>query len=106
MATIKRKGGTPFKAMSDEARETEMIALAMDNAEKRLREGTASNQLILHFLELGSSKGRIEREMLENKAELIKEQASAVKEGKETAADYRAALEAFTRYSGKRNDGV
>ena len=51
-------------AMSVEARENQMIALAVDLAEKQLMEGTASSQVITHYLKLGSTKERLEKEMM------------------------------------------
>ena len=48
-------------AMSVEARENQMIALAVDLAEKQLMEGTASSQVITHYLKLGSTKERLEK---------------------------------------------
>ena len=61
------KRGRP--ALSPEARENQMIALAVDLAEQQLRDGTASAQVITHFLKLGTSKAELEKEKLrqENK---------------------------------------
>ena len=54
-----------------EAQENLMISLAVQCAEKQLRDGTASSQVITHYLKLGSSKERIEKEILEKQKELI-----------------------------------
>ena len=65
---------TPKKirpATTPEARENQLIALAVDLAEKQLIEGTASSQVITHYLKLGSTKERIEREILEKQKALI-----------------------------------
>ena len=43
-------------ALTPEARENQMISLAVDLAEKQLMEGTASSQVITHYLKLGSTK--------------------------------------------------
>ena len=58
-------------ALTPEARENQMISLAVDLAEQQLREGTASSQVITHYLKLGSTKERIEKEILEKQKELI-----------------------------------
>lgn len=58
-------------ALTPEARENQMISLAVDLAEKQLMEGTASSQVITHYLKLGSTKERIEKEILEKQKELI-----------------------------------
>ena len=52
-------------ALSPEARENQLISLAVDLAEKQLQEGTASSQVITHYLKLGSTKERLEKEKLE-----------------------------------------
>ena len=58
-------------ALSPEARENQMISLAMDLAEKQLMDGTASSQLITEFVKRGSTKARIEQEILEEQKQLI-----------------------------------
>ena len=57
-------------ALTPEARENQMISLAVDLAEKQLREGTASSQVITHYLKLSTSKERLERDILEKQKEL------------------------------------
>ena len=58
-------------ALTPEARENQMIALAVDLAEKQLLEGTASSQVITHYLKLGTMKQKIEMEILEKQKALI-----------------------------------
>ena len=58
--------------LSPEARENQLISLAMDRAEEKLLNGTASSQLITHFLKLGTEKERLEREKLAKENELTK----------------------------------
>lgn len=52
-------------ALTPEAREKQLIALAIDVAEEQMRNGTASSQVISHFLKLGSTRAQIEKELLE-----------------------------------------
>ena len=78
------------KARSKENRESQMIALAMDLVEKRLREGTATSQETVHFLRLGSLREQLEREKLEHENRMLEAK--------------RAALEAQKVYSGYRED--
>ena len=59
-------------ALTPEARENQLIALAIDRAEQQLLDGTASSQVITHYLKLGSSRERLERERLENENKLIR----------------------------------
>lgn len=83
-----------------EAQETLMISLAVQCAEKQLRDGTASSQVITHYLKLGSSKERIEKEILEKQKELIEAKTKNLNSNSEAKELYNKALEAFRRYSG------
>ena len=78
-------------AMSPEARENQMIAYAVDLAEKQLREGTASSQVITHYLKLGSSKERLEREKLERENELLRAKAENLQSAQRSEEVYREA---------------
>ena len=66
-------------ALTPEARENQLVSLAVDLAEKQLREGTASSQVITHYLKLGSTKERIEKEILEKQKELIEAKTQNLK---------------------------
>lgn len=87
-------------AITPEARENQMISLAVDLAEKQLQEGTASSQVITHYLKLGSTKERIEKEILEKQKELITAKTEALQSAKRVEALYMDALNAMRRYSG------
>ena len=91
-------------AISPEARENQLISLAVDLAEKQLSEGTASSQVIAHFLKLGSTKERIEKEILESQKELIVAKTEAMKSAKRVEELYSNALNAMKSYSGNRGD--
>ena len=91
--------------MTQEAQENLMISLAMQCAEKQLRDGTASSQVITHYLKLGSSKERIEKEILEKQKELIEAKTKNLNSNSEAKELYNKALEAFRRYSGAGGDG-
>lgn len=88
-------------AISPEARENQMISLAVDLAEKQLMEGTASSQVITHYLKLGSTKEKIEKEILENKKELIKAQTESMQSLQRVEELYENALNAMRAYSGQ-----
>ena len=91
-------------AMSPEARENQMIAYAVDLAEKQLREGTASSQVITHYLKLGSSKERLEREKLERENELLRAKAENLQSAQRSEEVYKEALKAMRMYSGQITD--
>lgn len=90
--------------LSQEARDIQMIDLAVKLAEKQLREGTASAQVITHFLKLGTVREQMELKKLEQETELAKAKIDAVKSNQRTEELYRDALEAFKSYSGGGND--
>ena len=91
-------------ALTPEARENQLIALAVNLAEKQLREGTASSQVITHYLKLGSTKDRIEKEILEKQKELIEAKTQSLQSARQNEELYREVLEAFRSYSGMSDD--
>lgn len=91
-------------ATTPEARENQLISLAVDLAEKQLSEGTASSQVIAHFLKLGSTKERIEKEILESQKELIQAKTEVMKSAKRVEELYSNALNAMRTYSGSKGD--
>ena len=84
-------------ALTPEARENQLVSLAVDLAEKQLREGTASSQVITHYLKLGSTK---EKEILEKQKELIEAKTQNLKSIENSEKLYADALKAFRGYSG------
>jgi len=90
-------------ALTPEARENQLVSLAIDLAEKQLREGTASSQVITHYLKLGSTKERIEKEILEKQKELIEAKTINLQSAQRVEELYANALEAMRNYSGTLN---
>jgi hypothetical protein len=88
-------------ATTPEARENQLIALAVDLAEKQLLEGTASSQVITHYLKLGSTKERIEREILEKQKALIEAKTESLQSTKRIEELYTNAINAMKNYSGQ-----
>lgn len=91
-------------ALTPEARENQLISLAVDLAEKQLREGTASSQVITHYLKMGSTKERIEQEIREKQKELISAKTEALQSAKRIEELYSNAISAMRRYSGHGDD--
>ena len=87
-------------AKSDESRENQLISMAVDLAEKQIQEGTASSQVICHFLKLGTTKTRLEKEKLENENNLLKAKVENLKSQREVEELYKNALAAMKSYSG------
>lgn len=91
-------------ATSVEARENQLISLAVDLAERQLSEGTASSQVITHYLKLGTTKERLEKEKLEKENELLKAKTEAIQSAKRVEELYKDALNAMRSYSGQGGD--
>lgn len=88
-------------ATTPEARENQLIALAVDLAERQLSEGTASSQVITHYLKLGSIREKIEKEILEKKKDLLQAQTESIQSAKRVEELYLHALNAMKSYSGQ-----
>ena len=87
-----------------ENRESQLIALAFDQAEKELRDGTASSQVVTYFLKLGSEKEKREREKLENENLLLKAKVESIESAQTSEQLYRDAIDAMKVYSGNKHD--
>jgi hypothetical protein len=90
--------------LTPESRENQLISLAIDLAEKQLREGTASSQVIAHFLKLGSTTAMINKTILEKQKDLIVAKTEAIKAGERIEELYSNALNAMRMYSGSTNE--
>lgn len=97
--TGQTKPGRP--ALTPEGRENQLIALAVDLVEKRLRDGSASSQETTHFLKLGSTEARIKKEILEKEKDLITAKTEALKSQKRVEELYADALKAMRTYAGQ-----
>lgn len=83
-----------------EGRENQLISRAVDLAEKQLMDGTASAQVITHYLKLGSSREKLEQERLEQEVAFMKIKAEAMESAKRVEELYGQALNAMRSYSG------
>lgn len=91
-------------AQTPEARENQLIAAAVNLAEKQLLDGTASPSVITHFLKLASTKDQLEQEKLRRETELLRAKADAVQSNQRSEELYAEAIAAMRRYSGAEND--
>ena len=91
-------------ALTPEARENQLISLAIDLVEQRLLDGTASSQETTHFLKLASRKAKLEAERQELENELIKAKTQALRDQADMKALYADAIAAMRRYSGHGGD--
>lgn len=91
-------------ALNPEARENQLISLAIDLVEQRLLDGTASSQETTHFLKLATNKAKLERERFELENELIRAKTKALQDQADMKVLYAEAIAAMRRYSGHGSD--
>lgn len=88
-------------ATSPESRENQMVSLAIGLAEKQLAEGTASSQVITHYLKLATTRESLEKEKLARENELLKAKVESIHSSANVEALYKDALNAMKTYSGQ-----
>lgn len=98
MAEAKRKRPP---ARTPQAREQQLVALAVDLAEKQIAAGTASAQVITHFLKLGSERDKLEREKLSREIALLNAKSDAIASQQRVEQLYVEAMTAFKHYHGE-----
>lgn len=91
-------------ATTMEGRENELIALAYDAVEERIRNRTATSAELVHFLQLGSMKERLKRENLNADTELKRAKIDAVHQAEYSDQLYLKAIDAIKEYTGKNNE--
>lgn len=87
-------------ALTREARENQLIDLAIDQVEKQLMEGTASSQVLVHYLKLASTREKREKEKMDAEIELLHAKRDAAQAEADSGERYLAAVEAMRRYQG------
>lgn len=101
---IKKEIKTRAPAITLEGRENQLIALAYDVAEKQMRSGDASSQVINHFLKLGSTRERLEQQKLGADIDLQSAKKGQIESAEKTEQVYKEAIEAMKRYGGHADD--
>lgn len=87
-------------ATTPEGRENQIVAQAIDLAERQIKEGTASSQVITHFLKLGSTREQLEQERLRHENELTRVKIEQIESQKRVEELYLEALRAMRTYAG------
>lgn len=90
-------------ATNPEAREQQLVNLAVSLAEKQLMDGTASPSVIGHFLKIASRREVLEREILEKQSKLIEAKAQTINKDREAEDLAKAAIEAMKNYNSGSN---
>lgn len=91
-------------ATTPQGRENQLIALAYDEAEKQIREGRATSQLLTHFLKLGTEREKLERHKIANETRLTDAKIESLASQKNVEKLYGEALLAMKEYSGNGSD--
>lgn len=91
----------PRPALSPEARENQLIALAVDLVEQRLIDGTASSQETTHFLKLATQKARYEKELMEKQIELMTAKTEQIRSEQHKEELYEEVINALRKYNGQ-----
>lgn len=102
METTRKRRKTSGRSI--EFRENELISLSLDLAEKKIREETASSQLITHFLKLGSLRERKEIEKLERENELLRIKAESIERQDKIEELYSDAIKYLKEYRGESDE--
>lgn len=87
-------------ATTPEGRENELVSAATDLAEEQILNGTASSQVITHYLKLGSTRERLEQQRLAHENELTRVKIEALESQKRVEELYMEALTAMRSYAG------
>lgn len=93
--------GSCRRATTPEGREDQLIALAYDLAEKQMRDGTISAQVLAQFIKRGSTKGRLENKILEEQKKLVVAKTDSLESAKRDEEFYGKVLDAMRKYSGQ-----
>lgn len=86
--------------LTPESEENRLIAKAMNLAERQLDEGTASSQVISHFLKLGTTKAELEKEKLINENMLLKAKTESLQTMQRMEELYANAIKVMSIYQG------
>lgn len=87
-------------ALSEEGQEKRMIAAATNLAYEQIMNGTASSQVITHYLKLGTEKTRLEMEKLKAENDMLKAKTEALQSVQRTEELYKEAMSAMRKYAG------
>lgn len=99
MTTKKNRELRP--ATTAEAREEQLISAAMNLAERQILDGTASSQIISHFLKMGSPGEKLKREIQAEEKKMMIAKTEALRIEKKIEELYEKALSAMQIYSGQ-----
>jgi len=98
----RKRGQAPGRTI--ESRENQIISLAYDLVEERIKKKTATSQEVTHFLKTGSAIAQLEKAKLDKENELLEAKTEALKSQKRVEELYANAMKAFRSYSGQEEE--
>lgn len=102
---VSKPNGTRSRnALTVESRENQLVALAYDLLEQRLRDGTATSQEVTTLIKYGSTRGRLEKEIMEEERKLKQAKTEALAAQKRSEELYAEAIAAMRRYGGQPDE--
>lgn len=101
MAGKKRDQPNRRPATTPEGRENQLVTLATDLAERQMIEGTASAQVISHYLKLGSTREQLEQQRLVAENELLRARVENLSSQGRMEELYGEAIKAMRKYTGQ-----
>lgn len=81
-------------------RENQLIKLAVDLAERQLRDGSATSQVITHFLKLATVKEQLENDKLRKDLDLADAKIKHYENSSVSEEMYTKAIQAMKSYQG------
>src|SRR5687768_5237149 len=105
MATKKSSRKPRRPATTPEGRESQLMSLAYDLAERQLADGTAASQVITHFLKMASSRNKLEEAKIQQENLLLSAKNEEIASGNRIEELYEKALSAMKTYAGRDVEG-
>ncbi len=100
----KKESGSRPPATTPQAREDQLVAMAYDLVEQRIRDGSATGAELVQILKWGSTKERLEKELMERELELKAAKTEALQSAKKVEELYEKAIDAMKSYGGMHDD--
>lgn len=91
-------------ARTPEARENQLINLAVKETERRLRDGTVSSQILTVLLKLATTRAQLELEKLRSDIALQRAKEQEIEDKASNSDLYAQALAAFRSYKGDMDE--
>lgn len=104
MGETEKKKRKTLPARTAKGRENQLINLAVDLAEQKLKDGTASSQIITTLLNLATTRAQLENEKLKSDLRVAEAKIKNLQSQDTSSSLYEAAISAFKKYAGDRDE--